>query len=218
MPGLWESEDRQAWDRALAAYPDVVAAQGVSRLAELDTWYREELPGLIAGRTPPHVTLEELTRVTEWKMKRGVWRARNLALVRGNDPDEVRRLSAEALALALHLPVGLPDERGGTSPSRGALAPEPRKPVALLAKLAGVGPATASAVLAAARPDVYPFFDELCAAQVPDLGPVAFTVPYYLRYAERLRERAAALDAACPGAGCTAHAVSQALWAAATGV
>ena len=193
---LWDSTDCADWSRALASYPEVVAARGVARLPDLDAWYRDELPGLVAARAPAHVTLDELVRVTEWKMKRGVWRARNLALVRGNEPDEVRRLSAEALALA----------------------PEPRKPVALLAQLAGVGPATASAVLAAARPDVYPFFDELCAAQVPDLGPVAFTLPYYLRYAERLRERAAALDAACPGAGWTAHAVSQALWAAATGV
>jgi len=215
---LWDSADCADWSRALASYPEVVAARGVTRLPDLDAWYRDELPGLIAARAPAHVTLDELVRVTEWKMKRGVWRARNLALVRGNEPDEVRRLSAEALALALYLPVGSPDERGGTSPSRGALAPEPRKPVALLAQLAGVGPATASAVLAAARPDLYPFFDELCAAQVPDLGAVAFTLPYYLRYAERLRERAATLDAACPGAGWTAHAVSQALWATATEV
>lgn len=190
MPGLWESDDRQAWECALASYPDVVAAQGVSRLADLDTWYREELPGLIAGRTTPHVTLEELTRVTEWKMKRGVWRARNLVLVRGNDPDEVTRLSTEALALL----------------------PDPRKPLARLAQLAGVGPATASAVLAAVRPDIYPFFDELIAQQIPGLGPVAFTAAYYARYAEQLRTRAAAL-----GTPWTAHTAGQALWANAGG-
>jgi hypothetical protein len=190
MPGLWESDDRQAWDRALASYPDVVAAQGVSRLADLDTWYREELPGLIAGRIPPQVTLEELTRMTEWKMKRGVWRARNLVLVRGNDPDEVARLSTEAFALL----------------------PDPRKPLARLAQLAGVGPATASAVLAAVRPDIYPFFDELIADQIPGLGPVAFTAGYYARYAEQLRTRAASLDTPW-----TAHTVGQALWANAGG-
>ena len=68
-------------------------------------------------------------------------------------------------------------------------------------------------MLAAARPDVYPFFDEVVAAQIPDLGPVAFTLAYYARYAERLRERAATLAAGCPEAGWTAHAVGQALWA-----
>jgi hypothetical protein len=195
MAELWASDDCAAWAGALDAYPAVVAAQGVTRLVELDAWYREELPGRLAAREPAHVTLEELARATEWKMKRGVWRARNLALVRGNDPGEVERTSAEALALV----------------------PEPRKPVTLLSRLAGVGPATASAVLAAARPDVYPFFDELIAAQVPDLGPVAFTPAYYARYAERLRERAAALATLCPEGGWTPHAVGQALWAASGG-
>ena len=195
MAELWGSDDCAAWAGALDAYPAVVSAQGVTRLVELDAWYREELPGLLAAREPARVTLEELARATEWKMKRGVWRARNLALVRGNDPGEVERTSAEALALV----------------------PEPRKPVTLLSRLAGVGPATASAVLAAARPEVYPFFDELVAAQVPDLGPVAFTLAYYARYAERLRERAAALAERCPDGGWTAHAVGQALWAASGG-
>ncbi len=195
MAELWASDDCGAWARARDAYPAAVAARGQARLPELDAWYRDELPGLLAARDPARITLEELARVTEWKMKRGVWRARNLALVRGNDPDEVERTSAAALALM----------------------PEPRKPIAVLAGLAGVGPATASAVLAAARPDVYPFFDELVGAQIPDLGPVAFTHAYYARYAERLRERAAALATLCPEGGWTAHAVGQALWAAAGG-
>src|SRR3712207_6343782 len=141
MAELWASDDCAAWAGAFDAYPAAVAAQGVTRLVELDAWYREELPRLLAAREPAHVTLEELARATGWKMKRGVWRARNLALVRGNAPGKVERTSAEGLALT----------------------PGPRKPVTLLSRLAGVGPATASAVLAAARPEVYPFCDELVA-------------------------------------------------------
>ncbi len=188
MATLWHDDNLTAWSAALAAYPEVVAARVVSRLPELDSWYREELPGLLAARSPIQITHDELVRVTEWKMKRGAWRARNLVLVRGNDPAEVERMSREAFALV----------------------PEPRKPVARLAELAGVGPATASAVLAAVHPDLYPFFDEDVAAQIPDLGPVAFTMPYYLRYATRLRERAAQL-----GGDWTAHTVGQALWSVA---
>lgn len=184
---LWNDDDAAEWAAALTAYPEAVETREVSRLPELDRWYREELPGLIAGRTPAHLTHDELVRVTEWKMKRGVWRARNLVLVRGNDPDEVVRLSTEGLALI----------------------PDFRKPIARVAQLAGVGPATASAVLAAVRPDLYPFFDEDVAKQIPGLGPVAFTAPYYARYADRLRERAAAL-----GGDWTAHAAGLALWGA----
>jgi hypothetical protein len=190
---LRSDDDCAAWARALAGYERAIESREVTRLADLDRWYRDDLPGLLAARDPAYLTHDELIRVTEWKMKRGVWRARNLALVRGNDPDQVRRISAAALAQI----------------------PDPRRPVALLATLAGVGPATASAVVAAACPAVYPFFDEDVADQVPELGPVAFTLPYYLRYVACLRDRAARLATACPAAGWTAHAVAQALWASA---
>jgi hypothetical protein len=55
---------------------------------------------------------------------------------------------------------------------------------------------------------VYPFFDELVAAQVPDLGKVAWTLGYYGKYAAALRERAGAL-----GTPWTPAMVERALWA-----
>jgi hypothetical protein len=186
MIDLWSLDDGEAWRTARSRYGAVVEAQGVARLPELDRWWREELPGLIASRATPHVTHDELVRVTEWKMARGVWRARNLVLVRGNDPGLVVATSTAALAAI----------------------PDPKRPIADLARLAGVGPATASAVAAAAAPDVYPFFDELVGAQVPGLGEVAFTPAYYARYADALRARAAEL-----GGDWTPSAVEQALWA-----
>ncbi|HEU5173786.1 MAG TPA: hypothetical protein VFT96_03455 [Gemmatimonadaceae bacterium] len=189
MPPLWQSHARDRWQAALDAYDDVIERQGVGPLPELDRWYRHELPRAIAGRRTPHITHRELVRVTEWKMARGVWRARNLALVRGNDADLVERTSAEALAAI----------------------PDPRRPIALLAELDGVGPATASAVVAAAAPD-YPFFDELVAAQIPALGKVAFSAPYYARYAEAIREEADRL-----GGPWTPVLVERALWAHAGG-
>ena len=69
--------------------------------------------------------------------------------------------------------------------------PHPTKPIATMATLAGVGPATASAAVSAFAPELYPFFDELVAAQVPKLGAVKWTMSYYATYAEALRERAA---------------------------
>jgi len=183
---LWSDDAERAWRDALARYPDVVAAQGVERLPDLDAWYRTELPGCVAARRPPHATHAELVRLTEWKMARGVWRAPNLVRVKGLDPAEVRAASAEALAAA----------------------PDPRRPIARLAELDGVGPATASALVAAAHPERYPFFDELVAAQVPGLGKVAWTLGYYLKYAAALRDRAAAL-----GGDWTPATVERALWA-----
>ena len=186
MADLWKSEAEEEWRAALARYVEVVEAQGSKPLPALDRWYRDELPALIAARRPAHVTHAELARLTEWKMARGVWRARNLALVRGNDPALVEETSAAALAEV----------------------PHPSKPIATLAKLAGVGPATASAVASAAAPEVYPFFDELVAAQVPGMGQVSFTPREYARYAEALRDRAARL-----GPSWTPVMVERALWA-----
>lgn len=54
-----------AWRDALASYEEVLAHQSVAKHPERDR----------SGR--------ELVRITEWKMARGVWRARNLILVRG---------------------------------------------------------------------------------------------------------------------------------------
>jgi hypothetical protein len=187
---LWMSAAVKTWQQALERYDQVVDAQGVARLPELDRWYRGELPDLISARAAAHVTLPELVRMTEWKMARGVWRAPNLVLVRSNPAAEVVSTSTAALA-------GVPH----------AMAP-----IAALAKLKGVGPATASAVASAFAPQVYPFFDELVAAQVPGLGTVAWTLGYYARYADALRARAGAL-----GGGWTPVMVEQALWAHAGG-
>jgi hypothetical protein len=185
MKSLWAERSKAHWQAALARYPGVIEQQGVARLAELDHWYRDELPGAIAARRPASVTLAELVRLTEWKMARGVWRGRNLALVRGNEPGTVTTVSAEAMAATPHATA----------------------PISTLVKLDGIGPATASAVLAAYAPRTYPFFDELVAAQVPGLGVVAWTLGYYARYADALRARAAQL-----GDGWTPVMVERALW------
>ncbi len=192
---LWDLEHCAEWQAALQEYVPVIRAQQVRGLEELDAWYQNEFPGLMAARKPPHITRAELERVAGWKMKRGVWRQRNRLLIAGNSPALVKKTSQQALA-------AVPDER---------------RPVSLLSALAGVGPATASAVLAGYAPAIFPFFDELVAQQIPDLGPVAFTAAYYQRYAAALREKASRLNRCCADPVWTAHAVGQALWAASGG-
>jgi hypothetical protein len=190
MSALWTATSESLWRDALRSYSSVIERQGVARLPDLDLWYREELSAAIEKRHPRHATHAELVQLTEWKMARGVWRAPNLVLVKGNDADLVKKTSATARASA----------------------PHPTSPVATLAKLAGVGPATASALAAAAEPTIYPFFDELVAAQVPGLGAVKWTMAYYAKYAEALRERARTL-----GSDWTPVLVERAVWASVGG-
>lgn len=188
---LWASDQDDRWSSALAGYDAAIAAVPSGRLVEHDTWYRTVLPTLIASRTPGYVLHEEMVRITEWKMARGVWRAPNLVLVRNNTPDEVVNASRSA----------------------AEQIPHPTKPVTALVALKGVGAATASALLAVMAPTVYPFFDEDVAAQVSMLGPVAWTNGYYAKYATALRERSAQLSALF-GRAFTPVMVERALWAA----
>lgn len=183
---LWKSADPEVWKEALQSYRSVIQSQGVERLPEADRWYQHDFPKALAGRDVPCITHAELVLLVEWKMWRGVFRGRNLALVRGNDPDTVEKTSREALQQV----------------------PQPTTPITTLAKLDGVGPATASAIVAATNPEIYPFFDELVADQIPGFEKVAFSLSQYKRYAEALRERAATL-----GHGWSPVKVEQALWA-----
>ena len=192
---LWASNKCADWHAALEQYADIIEAQQVNGLVELDAWYRNKLPAIIAARSPGYITRTELERVTVWKMKRGVWRERNRLLAESNPSAVIKKTSSDAFAAI----------------------PDPRKPVDLLSQLAGVGPATSSGVLACVAPAIYPFFDELVAVQIPDLGKVAFTASYYQRYAEQLRKRAGQLQGACKHHPWTAHDVSQALWSVSGG-
>jgi hypothetical protein len=187
---LWLTDRENRWQDALAGYEAAIAAVPSARLVEHDMWYRTVLPALIASRTPGYVLHDEMVRITEWKMARGVWRAPNLVLVRSNAPETVVDASRSAWEQI----------------------PHPTKPVAALVALKGVGAATASALLAIMAPSHYPFFDEDVAAQVPQLGPVAWTNGFYAKYAVALRERAAQLATAF-GREFTPVMVERALWA-----
>jgi hypothetical protein len=198
MPGVtggfsvWDERDCERWRGLLDSYPSVIAAQGSDKLSNLDRWFREELPTILSSRDEPCLYLDELQGIAAWKMTRGVWRERNRVLISGNSPHAVVEASRRAFAAV----------------------PDPKTPITALASLAGVGPATASAALAAFAPDIYPFFDEAVAGQVPGLGPVAFTVKYYLAYAEALRRRSQELSKSCGGVPLTPHDLAQAMWAA----
>jgi len=187
---LWRSDDVSAWHAALDGYDAAIAALPNAKLTGHDAWYREALPSLVHARAPMHVTHDEMVRITEWKMARGVWRAPNLVLVRNNPPGAVEAATSDAATL---LDV-------------------PAKALAAVSALGGVGPATASAVLAVMAPERFPFFDEIVTGQVAPhvegMGKIAWTAPYYRKYAAALVARADALSA-----GWHATMVERALWA-----
>lgn len=187
---LWRSNTVRAWHDALDGYDAAIAALGNRKLPDHDQWYRRELPALVASRAPMHVTHDEMVRITEWKMLRGVWRAPNLVLVKNNALGAVEAATSNA----------------------ASLLDTPPRALAAVVELGGVGPATASAVLAVMMPARFPFFDEIVTGQVAPheegMGKIAWTAVYYRKYAIALIQRATSL-----GAEWDATMVERALWA-----
>ena len=201
---LYTSDDCKMWRATRAQYDALILAHNVNLLPELDAWYQNELPGILAARSPAYVTKAEFMDILRWKMKRGDWREPNRLRIEATDARVIEQHARDAFAAARDLDANIP-----------TASKEYKKPVQLFCELDGVGPATASAALAAFRPDLYPFFDEWIAKQIDGLGQVAFTPSYYWKYADALREKARTLKK-CKG-DWNAHEVGQALWVASGG-
>ncbi|KAL3626668.1 hypothetical protein CASFOL_029411 [Castilleja foliolosa] len=132
----FKSFDAALCRESLLSYDAVIKELEKHNLATLDNFYRNELPNLLHRRDPnPYITTDELSRLREWKLARGKWRPRLLSFVSSLNDAAVRDASGKAFA-------SLPDVS---------------KALGELTILKGVGPATASAVLAAYAPDVAPF-------------------------------------------------------------
>ncbi|KAF9174233.1 hypothetical protein BGX20_000465 [Mortierella sp. AD010] len=81
-----------------------------------------------------------------------------------------------------------------------------------MAELKGVGPATASAILCAGAPDSVPFMADETMDSVPGLGTIAYTIPYYLKFATKVIEKADELKGKGSKSVNSPHLVEKALW------
>ncbi|EXC22415.1 hypothetical protein L484_007085 [Morus notabilis] len=156
------------WREALSAYESRIESLNKSNLVSLDDYYRNHLPPLLRQRNPnPFITTSELSQLMRWKLARGKWRPRLLDFVSALDEDLVKSASRKAFK-------SLPDIS---------------KAVSELTVLKGVGPATASAILAAYAPDLAPFMsDEAMEAALGNSKD--YTAKQYLLFANKLQTKA----------------------------
>ncbi|CAH1443384.1 unnamed protein product [Lactuca virosa] len=168
----FKSSDVNLWKESLSAYESRIESIGKPNLVSLDQFYCKELPPLIRQRNPnPHITTPELSKLMQWKLTRGKWRPRLLDFVSSLNEDTVISASQKAFK-------SLPDVS---------------KAISELTVLKGVGPATASAVLAAYAPDIAPFMSD--EAMVAALGnSKEYTLKKYLVFVDKLQAKAKELS------------------------
>ncbi|XP_050251963.1 uncharacterized protein LOC126698636 [Quercus robur] len=187
----FECSELNLWKEALSSYSTRLESLNKPNLISFDDFYRNQLPPILRNRNPnPYITTAELSKLMQWKLTRGKWRPRLLDFVSSLDEAVVKSASEKAFQ-------SLPDVS---------------KAVSELTVLKGVGPATASAVLAAYAPDVAPFMSD--EAMVAALGNSKdYSLKQYLLFANKLQTKAKELSS--ENETFTPSDVERALWSSA---
>ncbi|XP_015230614.1 PREDICTED: uncharacterized protein LOC107085013 [Cyprinodon variegatus] len=197
MSALFCCDEAATWRRVYEKYWDVVEARAKDKkpkLLQLDKWYQEKLPALISSRPDKHLTQPELVKLMEWKLTRGKFRPRLQQLVASNSEETIQKCSRKAFNL-------LPDVQAA---------------IAELSTLKGVGPATASAVLAAGAPELTAFMSDEAMESIPGLTPIQYTAKHYALYLEKMTAQSAKLNKVDPQQDWTPHKLELCLWAMTT--
>lgn len=180
MAGIWSDAAPDAWKPLLKKYHTAVKAHKNAKLKDLDDWYQNKLPSELSQRQPPYVSHAELVQLVDWKLTRGKWRPRLLDYAKQASPIVVEDTTGQALQ-ALRGAGGLPSQS------------HIRKALDILTKLKGIGPATASAILAAADRSCPFMSDE---ALTVALGAREYTTKAYLALVDAMRAKAEELSSA----------------------
>jgi hypothetical protein len=167
------------WNRELQRYDEAVKEVATQKkkkeLITLDQWLWNEFPSDVKSRSPHHITLEELSKVMEWKLKRGKFRPALQGLVKQNSDSSVIQTSTASLALLQ--------------------ANKWKESLKKMSELRGVGPATASAILAPLCPDVPFMADEVLEAATS--RPREYTLGAYGDMRDSLRSIHTHLEGDC---------------------
>ncbi|GAB6020376.1 hypothetical protein CHUAL_003085 [Chamberlinius hualienensis] len=184
------------WEYILTKYKDALRLKAQQKnkkpeeLLKLDSWYQEELPKLIQSRKEKHLTHDELVQTMKWKLSRGKWRPRLTDLVRINTPSSVLTVSKKAFRRLPNLASA----------------------IQTLSSLKGIGPATASAVLAAGAPELAPYMADECLMAIPECQAIDYTVQEYMIFTEQIRRAVERLNESTTNGVWTPHKVEKALW------
>ncbi|XP_033102570.1 uncharacterized protein LOC117105517 [Anneissia japonica] len=195
---FFRNQNVDEWMRVLGLYQQVLKlkASNIKKpeagktLIELDKWYQEKLSHDIQGRKDRYLTHAELTKLMSWKLARGKFRPRLAELVQTNTPELVETSSKKAFQ-------SLPDLKSALKH---------------LVVLKAVGPATASAILAAGAPDQVAFMADESMLEIPGLAPLNYNAKQFDKYMQSIQECVERLNKQDPEKKWTPHTVELTLW------
>ncbi|EDQ92125.1 uncharacterized protein MONBRDRAFT_22968 [Monosiga brevicollis MX1] len=178
---LLKTADASAWQAQLDAYDERIKTryQGFGKarqkvnLPEHDRWLWQDLPHVVAARKEPHITLDELVQIMEWKLSRGQSRPLLKRLKAHNTAENVVAVSTRAFA---------------ELQAKRKAGPEValRAVCTILQELPFVGPATASAILAPLYPQDAPFMSDEALLTIPEVRASDYSLNNYLALAVQL--------------------------------
>lgn len=214
---FFQNGNSAQFEYMLNLYPEVLRVKAenrgpgkkMDRLIRLDEWYQNTLPKLIQKRGPKdaHLLHEELCQTMEWKQNRGKSYPQLSYLIKINTPRAVMMETKKAFRKLPNLEQALN----------------------ALSNLKGVGTTMASALLAAACPQLAPFMADECLMAIPEFESIDYTAKEYLKFVTYIQQTMDRLNKEVHGAETenngengdgepkpkkwTAHTVELALWA-----
>ncbi|XP_026488350.1 uncharacterized protein LOC113395030 [Vanessa tameamea] len=191
--------DAKQFDSVLKLYPQAIKLKAEQKtkkpeeLIKLDNWYQNELPKKIKSRgKEAHMLHEELVQLMKWKQARGRFYPQLSYLIKVNTPRAVMQETKKAFRKL----------------------PNIESAMTALSNLKGVGTATASALLAAASPEIAPFMSDECIQAIPEMEGSDYTAKEYLNFVKHIRNVCDRLNKEQNGCGkkWSPHMVELALW------
>lgn len=180
----------------LSLYPQVLKLKAENKnkkpedLIKLDDWYQNELPKVIKARgKDAHCSHEELVQLMKWKQARGKYYPQLNYLVKVNTPRAVMMETKRAFKKLPNLELA----------------------ITALSNLKGVGTTMASALLAAAAPDIAPFMADECLLAIPEIEGIDYTTKEYLNFVSHIQNTSDRLSKETNGTW-NLHSVELALW------
>jgi len=161
-------------------------------ILKLDKWFHNDLPKKIKSRgKDAHLTHEEIVQCMKWKLHMSVFRQKLKDLIQMNTPRVVKDLTKKSFRAI--------SKRDDLESAVNALS-----------SLKGVGPAFASAVLAAFAPDRAPFMCEEVLLSMPNADEVDYTMKEYNNMVAEITKCITRLNS--QGGSWTPHKVDMALY------